>query len=105
MLELKKIEKGRQNLANFNADNSEIKVVDEMNRQQNNRMKRNIFDTKLNENFHGVWLLDEFKVPSGNITKTYTTPDLPSSWMISAFAMNIQHGFTIGKTRTLIVDN
>jgi len=65
-----------------------------------------IKDEELRDNFPESWIFDNFTVGKNeSIEKTYTVPDSITSWMISTFSINKNHGLAVAETKELIVKN
>jgi len=56
----------------------------------------------IRQDFPDVWIYDNFKAASSNVTRTYRTPDSITSWKFSGFAMN-KEGLAVAEPKELIV--
>jgi len=111
--ELNRIEKGRRFTVDHGGDEFTANSDDDededlggdLESQQNPEQTPTASADDVREDFREVWLFENFLVPDGELTKTFLTPDSITSWMISSFSMNDEHGLAIGPPTELVVKN
>jgi len=110
--ELKRIALGRRLTVDHggdeftaNEDWDIIEDIEELESERNEPETSTASADDIYEDFTEVWLFEEFEVSDGELTKTFTTPDSITTWMISSFSMNGEHGLAIGPPTELVVKN
>ncbi|CAG9810260.1 unnamed protein product [Chironomus riparius] len=110
--ELYRIRRGRIFVVQHSGDEFSANSDDDMDEELGELESERVVDTTsvavaddIREDFREVWLFEELEVSEGTLTKQFQTPDSITSWMISSFSMNEEHGLAIGPPKELIVKN
>jgi len=106
--ELKRVALGRRHTVDHGGDEFTANPDDDEDEDSRKIVGERKEDKKTKasvDEVQGVWLFDKFEVPDGELTKIFTIPNSSTTWMISSFSMNEDHGLAIGQPKELIIKN
>ncbi|XP_070504806.1 CD109 antigen-like [Chironomus tepperi] len=111
--ELKRIQKGRITVVQHSGDEFSLnededfeEIIPDLESEAKEEKPPSGDADDIREDFRAVWIFDQHQIyENGTSTAIYQAPDSITSWLISSFSMNEEHGLAIGPPKELIVKN